>query len=178
MVVPAAARDQVQRALWSLLWAYGALLGGPASQMYAQVDSWQDLGSIARSIRHDAAGKPLILFAPDETTRAIIDLYARTTVVLIPGPIDADAIDRLKGAAAAAPQSLVVVQLPARARTLTQGLAQRVGLAQHFWPARPPPAASPDALSVPAWAIAARLRLAKSYSLPNGRSYALLELQR
>ena len=173
-----AARDQVQRALWSLLWAYGALLGGPASQMYAQVDSWQDLGSIARSIRHDAAGKPLILFAPDETTRAIIDLYARTTVVLIPGPIDADAIDRLKGAATAAPQSLVVVQLPARARTLTQGLAQRVGLAQHFWPARPPPAASPDALSVPAWAIAARLRLAKSYSLPNGRSYALLELQR
>ena len=167
----AVGRDHLQRALWSLLWAYGALLVGPASQVYAQVDSWQDLGSIARSIRHDAAGKPLILFAPDETTRAIIDMYARTAVLLIPGPIDDDAIGHLKAAAVAAPQSLVVVQLPARARTVGQGLAQ------HFGRARPPSEASPDAPSAPAWADAARLRVAKSYSLPNGRRYALLELQ-
>ena len=71
------ARDQVERAQWSLLLAYCALLVGPASQVYRQVDAWQNLASIARAIERDAAGKPLILFAPDETTRAMIDMYAR-----------------------------------------------------------------------------------------------------
>jgi len=95
----------VQRAEWSLLLAYCSLLVGPASQVYSLVDTWQDLASIARAIERDAAGKPLILFAPDETTRAIIDMYARTTVDLIPGPIDAASIDRLKADAGAAPQA-------------------------------------------------------------------------
>jgi 4-amino-4-deoxy-L-arabinose transferase-like glycosyltransferase len=106
-----AAPTQVPRALWSLLLAYCALLVGPASQVYTRVDAWQDLALIARAMEHDAAGKPLILFAPDETTRAMIDMYARTGAGLIPGPIDAAAIDRLKAAAAAAPHSLIVVQL-------------------------------------------------------------------
>jgi 4-amino-4-deoxy-L-arabinose transferase-like glycosyltransferase len=106
-----AALTRVHRALWSLLLAYCALLVGPASQVYTQVDAWQNLPSIARAIERDAAGKPLILFAPDETTRAVIDMYARTTAGLIPGPIDAAAVDVLKAAAAAAPQSLIVVQL-------------------------------------------------------------------
>jgi 4-amino-4-deoxy-L-arabinose transferase-like glycosyltransferase len=106
-----AAPTQVPRALGSLFLAYCALLVGPASQVYTLVDAWQDLPSVARAIEHDAAGKPLILFAPDETTRAMIDMYARTTVGLIPGPIDAAAVDRLKAAAAAAPRSLIVVQL-------------------------------------------------------------------
>jgi 4-amino-4-deoxy-L-arabinose transferase-like glycosyltransferase len=106
-----AAMIHVPRALWSLLLAYCALLVGPASQVYALVDTWQDLPSIARAMERDSAGKRLILFAPDETTRAVIDMYARTTVGFIPGPIDAAAVDRLKAAAAAAPHSLIVVQL-------------------------------------------------------------------
>jgi 4-amino-4-deoxy-L-arabinose transferase-like glycosyltransferase len=165
-----AAREQAQRVLWSLFLAYCALLVGPASQAYRQVDSWQDLASIARAIRHDAAGKPLILFAPDETTRAMIDMYSRTTVGLIPGPIDATAIGRLKAAADAAPQSLVVVQLPGHL-----DVARR--LAHYLGQARSSPAAASDAPSEPEWAAPARFRLAKSYSLPNGRRYALLELR-
>jgi 4-amino-4-deoxy-L-arabinose transferase-like glycosyltransferase len=141
------ARDQVPRALWSLFLAYCALLAGPASQIYDRVDEWQDLASIARSAERDAAGKPLILFAPDETTRAIIDMYARTTVALIPGPIDAPAIDRLHADALAAPQSLVFVRLPGREADLP-------------------------------WREAAGLQVTKRYALPNGRSYALLELAR
>jgi 4-amino-4-deoxy-L-arabinose transferase-like glycosyltransferase len=141
----AAARDQAQRALGSLFLAYCVLLVGPASQAYRQVDTWQDLASIGRAIEHDAAGKPLILFAPDETTRAVIDMYARTQVALISGPIDTTAIERLETALRAAPDAQVVVQL-------------------HV------PAA-------PVWAAEARLRLAKSYALPNGRRYALLERQ-
>jgi 4-amino-4-deoxy-L-arabinose transferase-like glycosyltransferase len=167
----AAAHDQVPRAQWSLLLAYCTLLVGPASQVYARVDTWQDLGSIARAIGRDAAGKPLILFAPDETTRAMIDMYARTAVDLIPGPIDAAAIDRLKADVGAAPQSLIVVQLPGRARVVAQRFAHYLGLR------RSGSAEPPDEEPQPVWAQAARLRLAKSYSLPYGRRYALFELQ-
>ena len=157
------ARDEVLRAEWSLLLACCALLVGPASQVYHQVDAWQDLGSIARAIQHDAAGKPLILFAPDETTRAMIDMYARTDVGVVPGPIDTAAIDRLRAAAGASPQSLVVVQLPRPARGFSQELAQG--------------GAQPRGADAPPWAAAAGLRLATTYSLPHGRRYALLERQ-
>jgi 4-amino-4-deoxy-L-arabinose transferase-like glycosyltransferase len=170
-----AARDRVLHAQWSLFIAYCVLLVGPASQIYRQVDPWQDIGSIARGIQHDAAGKPLILFAPDETIRAMIDMYARTDVGVVPGPIDAAAIDRLRAVAGAAPQSLVVVQLPAaHARALSQELAQSLRLR------RGPPAQPQDAdadADAPRWAGSAGLRLAKIYSLPHGRRYALLERQ-
>jgi hypothetical protein len=163
-----AARGQVQQAQWSLLLAYCALLVGPASQAYTLVDTWQDLASIARAIEHDAAGKPLILFAPDETTRAIIDMYARTTVDLIPGPIDAASIKHLRADAAAAPQSLVVVLLPGRAGSIAQRL--------RFGSRRGPSAQRPDGQPELPWMQSAGLRMAKSYALPNGRRYALLEL--
>jgi 4-amino-4-deoxy-L-arabinose transferase-like glycosyltransferase len=166
-----AAHDHVLRAQWALLLAYCSLLAGPASQAYVQVDTWQDLASIARAIERDSAGKPLILFAPDETTRAMIDMYARPTVDLIPGPIDAAAIDRLRADVDAAPQSLVVVQLPGRARLIAQRFARYIGLR------RSRSAQTPDDESQPAWVHAARLRQATSYFLPNGRRYALLELQ-
>ena len=164
-----AARDETVRAQWSLLLAYCALLVGPASQVYRQVDTWQNLASIARAIEHDAWGKPLILIAPDETTRAVIDMYARTDAALIPGPIDAAAIDRLRTLADGTPQSRMVVQLPTQARSLAQELAQRFGRRQNQ--AGQPPDIEPQ---LP-WAAAAGLRLAASYSLPNGRHYALLE---
>src|SRR5258708_17820727 len=122
-----AARDHGQPAQSSLLLAYCALLVGPASQVYTLLDTWQELASIARAIERDAAGKPLILFAPDETTRAIIDMYARTTVDLIPGPIDSASIDRLRADAGAAPQSLIVVLLPTRAGSIAQRLRNGLG---------------------------------------------------
>jgi surfactin synthase thioesterase subunit len=75
--------------------------------------------------------------------------------------MNAAAIGRLKADSAAAPQSLIVVQLPGR--------ATRRGR----WLARDPP----DAAKELAWAEAAQFRVAKRYSLPNGRRYALLELQ-
>jgi 4-amino-4-deoxy-L-arabinose transferase-like glycosyltransferase len=171
-----AAADQVRRAQWSLFLAYCALLAGPASQVYARVDAWQNLASIARAIGHDAAGKPLILFAPDETTRAVIDMYARPQVGLIPGPIDAAALARLRLATASAPQSLVVAQLPGGAKVDAQRLARSFGWRRSGSAPAPSGAPAPGAAE-PAWAGAARLRVAKLYSLPNGRRYVLLELQ-
>jgi 4-amino-4-deoxy-L-arabinose transferase-like glycosyltransferase len=172
-----AAGDQVQRALASLFLAYCALLVGPASQLYTRVDAWQDLASLARSMEKDAAGRPLILFVPDETTRAIIDMYASTAVNLIPGPVDDDAIRRVRAALQAAPQSLVVAQMPTRPRNLAHELAQHLG--HHQNGPVPPPLGTeqpPVAMQLP-WAAAAGLRMARAYSLPNGRSYALLELR-
>jgi 4-amino-4-deoxy-L-arabinose transferase-like glycosyltransferase len=178
-----AAGDHVPRALGSLFLAYCALLVGPASQVYARVDAWQDLESLARSMEKDAAGRPLILFVPDETTRAIIDMYARTAVTLIPGPVDDGAILRVRAALQAAPQSLVVAQIPARTRNLAHELAQRFGHPQNA-PAppsgtgQPPPGTEQSTLAMQLpWAAAARLRMVGAYSLPNGRSYALLELR-
>jgi hypothetical protein len=146
------------------------LLVGPASQAYHQVDTWQDLASIARAIEHDSADQPLILFAPDETTRAMIDMYARTSVNLIPGPIDAAAIGRLRAQTAAAPRTLVVVQLPGRASAIAQRLGQHFGL--HLNRAAP----AGDAASELPWLPSAGLRVAKLYALPNGRRYVLLEV--
>jgi 4-amino-4-deoxy-L-arabinose transferase-like glycosyltransferase len=166
-----AAENRVLRALGCLLLAYCALLAGPASQIYARVDTWQDLASIARAIQHDDAGRPMILLAPDETTRAMIDMYASTDVGLIPGPIDSAAMSRLETRLRAAPQSLVVVQLPGRPIRVGQRLAHHLGLHSGA-PERPAQIES----QLP-WLSESSLRMAKSYSLPNGRSYALLEFR-
>jgi 4-amino-4-deoxy-L-arabinose transferase-like glycosyltransferase len=155
----AAARDQAAYSIWALFLAYCALLIGPASQVYRQVDTWQDLAKLSRAVGHDTAGRPLILLAPDETTRAIIDMYARTSVGRIAGPLDAAGIDRVRVAAAAAPDSFFLVQLP---RQSPPGLP---------WRARTPEAAPPD------WIEAANLRLSELYSVPHGRRYALLQVK-
>jgi len=67
----------------ALLAAYGALLIGPLAAIYGQVDRWQNLQSIALDVRRDTAGRSLVLLAPDETTRAIVDMYASTSVFVV-----------------------------------------------------------------------------------------------
>jgi 4-amino-4-deoxy-L-arabinose transferase-like glycosyltransferase len=164
-----AGRGRAQQALFGLLLAYSALLVGPASQIYPRVDTWQDLPAIGAAMRRDAAGRPLILFAPDETTRAFVDMYTRTSVALIPVPVTADSTARLRDELAAAPQSLVVAQLPGRtsSRTLAE-MAAALGRT-----ARVPHDISTAEL--PHWASGLALRAAYRYELPNGRRYALLE---
>jgi 4-amino-4-deoxy-L-arabinose transferase-like glycosyltransferase len=163
------ARNPGDAALGALLLAYCALLVGPASQLYTRVDAWQDLASIARSMDMDAAGRPMILFAPDETTRAIIDMYARTDVTLIPGPIDDAAVSAARAAVQSAPQYVVVAQIPARTRGLGTEIAQSLRKRGDA-PAQPP---EPQF----AWAAAVGLRVSKVYALPHGRQYAMLESQ-
>jgi 4-amino-4-deoxy-L-arabinose transferase-like glycosyltransferase len=167
----AAAPERVLRAQGCLLLAYCALLAGPASQVYARVDTWQDLASIARAMQHDAVGRPMILLAPDETTRAMVDMYARTDVGLIGGPIDSEAISRLEMQVRAVPQSVVVVQLPGRPLRIGQRLAH------YFGPQMRPLKGTPPIESQLPWLAGTSLKMTQSYSLPNGRSYALLQLQ-
>jgi 4-amino-4-deoxy-L-arabinose transferase-like glycosyltransferase len=160
------ARNETAQSLGLLLLAYCALLIGPASQIYRQADGWQDLGKISRAVERDAAGKPLILLAPDETTRAIIDMYARTSVQRIEGPMDAAAVARVRAAVAASPDALFLVQV----RTAPAG---RLPLRYAA-----PPNTTADLESSLPWMRSAALCLAHSYSLPNGRRYALLQVTR
>jgi 4-amino-4-deoxy-L-arabinose transferase-like glycosyltransferase len=166
----AAGQGLLLRALFSLLLAYCALLAGPAAQMYRSVDTWQDLASIGRAVGRDAVDRPLILFAPDETTRAFVDLYAGTAVDLIPGPITPKSADRLQAHLAGAPRGVVLTQLPGRSesRTILE-ITHWFGLNPRTSTPRPDPDAPP------AWASDAGLGIAHLYALPNGRRYALLE---
>jgi 4-amino-4-deoxy-L-arabinose transferase len=154
-----AARDQVVLAQWCLAIGYCALLAAPLSQIYGQVDRWQDLAKLSRLIDHDAAGQELILLAPDETTRAMIDMFARTSVSLVAGPMDTASIPRLRAMLAAAPNSVALVLLPGRAGPLN-ALLKKSAVVED---------------TLPAWISSAALRVTQVYSLPNGRRYAMLQ---
>lgn len=155
-----AANESAAHALGYLLLAYCALLIGPASQVYRQVDRWQNLAMISAAIKQDAAGRPLVLLAPDETTRAIMDMYVGTSLDRVPGPMDAAAIDRVRAQASAAPHSVFLVLVPGRVRGL------------QLLSAREPPVEA----ALP-WLQSAGLEIAQSYSLPHGRRYALLTMK-
>jgi 4-amino-4-deoxy-L-arabinose transferase-like glycosyltransferase len=162
-----ARRGQMRRGPYSLALAYCLLLALPAAAVYRVVDGWQDLPAIGRAIGTDSAGEPLILAAPDETTRAFIDMYARTDVELIGSPMDERAIVRLKELTAARPHAFVVAQWPGRETTpAMQRLAHALGIKIDSFPRD---------RAEPAWAAAAGLAPVHLYALPNGRRYALLQ---
>lgn len=150
-----AARDRPMHAQFALLLAYCVLLIAPASQLYRRVDAWQNLAKIGRAVQLDTAGRPLVLLAPDETTRAIIDMYARTSTARLDGPVNAAWIARVRALTKAAPQSFFLTQLANQAPQL-------------------PWRGKPAATAPPPWLDAAGLQWIDSYSLPNGRRYALL----
>jgi 4-amino-4-deoxy-L-arabinose transferase-like glycosyltransferase len=145
------------RALTALFLAYCALLAGPTSQLYGQVNHWQDLSQISHDILRDAADGPLILLSPDETTLAAIDLYSRNTAT--PGSGLLIAADAQRALEMAGAHGAVLVQLP----KLPLSMLQRIRKTS----------ISNDA--PPAWIAAHDFRVWKEYAVPNGRRYALLK---
>jgi hypothetical protein len=109
-------------------------------------------------VRHDAAGSPLALIHPDETTRAIIDMYASTTVSLIDGPTDTWPA-KIQEFAATHAHGLILQQLPGRAPP------RGVFLARFYRAPRDTPGAAQAQLG----------KVIGNYQLPNGRRYVLLE---
>jgi 4-amino-4-deoxy-L-arabinose transferase-like glycosyltransferase len=97
-----------------LMISFLALLTGPLLAIYGEVNDWQDLPSIARALAADADSKPLTLLHPDETTRAIIDMYTRDAV-----PVVAEAGQTPAG-------SLLIEQLPGRAPPRSALIARMV----------------------------------------------------
>lgn len=154
--------------------AWCVLLVSPALPLYGQIDRWQDLAQVGRRIAADAEGRTLILLAPDETTRAFIDLYARrSAIVLIPAPLDAAAARQLQIALAAAPDARLLVQLPGR--EITPTLAAWAARLHVTAAARNEASPSHDA-TAPGLDLGLELGLTEigRYALPNGRRYALL----
>lgn len=163
-----ARRGQMRPGPAMLFFAYCILLTAPSLALYRQVDPGQDLASIGRAIGEDSAGRPLILMVPDETTRALVDMYARTSVAFVPAPMDASSIGTLGGLIAREPSAMVVAQLPGREMTdEVKRLGARIGIV-----VRTPTLQSPE------WAAAAGLQVVRRYALPNGRRYVLLALVR
>jgi len=157
-----AAKRDVSMTLGALLTAYGALLIGPLAAIYGQVDRWQDLESIARAVRRDTSAESLILLAPDETTRAIVDMYASTSVLVVTGPVNRALLDRASAAAKDAAKgraSAILAQEPGRTAPHLAWLSRFVGRSDRS----------------PVWAGYPGLRKIKEYALPNGRRYALLQ---
>jgi hypothetical protein len=149
--------------LAALLLSYCTLLAVPAAVLYGRVDAWQDLASIGRAIGDDSAGRPLVLMTPDETTRAMIDMYARREVELVRAPMDTTSVTQLKQKLAGEPRALVVVQLSGREMTDTyRRIAASFGIT------------TASLEQAPQWAPEVGLGVAHRYSLPNGRRYALL----
>lgn len=187
----AAWRSAPQAALGAALGAWCVLLVAPALPLYGQIDRWQDLARLGSEIGGAAAGHRLILLAPDETTRALVDLYARSGgateegpgddragrdgpagrergVDVIPAPLDAAALQRLDAELAADPGARVLVQLPGRQLTPTFATwAHRLGIA-----ARAQGGSASGA--PPPWQEDSHLLVLARFGLPNGRRYALL----
>jgi 4-amino-4-deoxy-L-arabinose transferase-like glycosyltransferase len=160
-------RGRLATAQLALLVGYCGLLVGPAAEAYAVVDQWQDLATLGQELRAELQLAPLVLMAPDETTRAWVDLYVRPSVTRIPGPVDTASLAQLRTLLARAPGSRVLSALPGRAWTPRwRQVALDVGRTEI---AEPPTA--------PAW-MSAGLELVGTYALPNGRRYALLRLKR
>jgi Dolichyl-phosphate-mannose-protein mannosyltransferase len=152
------ARDHAIRSFAALFLAYCVLLAAPSSQVYRQIDGWQDLSGINRTIRRDAAGSPLILLTPDETTLAAFDLSVSGNAAHGPTPMVAPDIQSARQLAGA--DGAILVQLPKRP----------LAVLERF---RKAPVGAQDAL--PAWIAAANLHLWKEYAVPNGRRYGLLK---
>ena len=90
----------------------------------------------------------------------MIDMYARDSVINFPGPMDPAAALRLRATAVAAPTSLFLVLLPTQPIDLLP------------WRKR-----LPDNNRLAQWTQTADLHIAQSFSLPNGRRYALLQFK-
>jgi 4-amino-4-deoxy-L-arabinose transferase-like glycosyltransferase len=157
-----AAQHNISMAQCALLAAYGALLIGPVAAIYGQVDRWQNLESIARDVRRDTVGSPLLLLAPDETTRALVDMYVSTSVLMVEGPLDESKLIQASTTSADS-GAFILALLPGR------------GPPQSPWVTRHLPAAKN---ALPAWANFPGLKSLKEYVLPNGRRYALLKSAR
>ena len=96
-----------------LVVSFLALLTGPLLAIYVEVNDWQDLPSIARALATDADSKPLALLHPDETTRAMIDMYTRDAVPMVAQadatPAGALLFEQLPGRAG--PRSAIIAKL-------------------------------------------------------------------
>jgi hypothetical protein len=161
-----AGRGPAAQTLASLFLGFCFLLTAPAWSAYRHIDRWQDLARLGSQIKAETSGHPLILLAPDETTRAFVDLYVGEGILSVPESDAAVRLEKLAALAAGNTAARVLVEIDGREFSPT--MSRITGAFKHR------PNAGASAWELP-WLAAAHLRLSKRFSLPNGRRYALLE---
>ncbi|MBS0579781.1 MAG: glycosyltransferase family 39 protein [Proteobacteria bacterium] len=150
----------------SLAWCYtgyAAAVSLTALVLLPTIDRWQDLGSLARRIRHDTAALQLAVLDPDETTLAVLD-HGFDAPAMALGSSGQDKQQAVAGYFAAHPaDGRVLVLLPGHA----SGRLRR-WLAQFHADTRP------DDGPLTGLVASGTARLVQRYELPQGRRYALL----
>ncbi len=160
----AAGHGQVQAAMLALLFGYCVLLTVLASQAYRYADRWQDLRATGREVKADLGSAPLLLIAPDETTRAWVDQYVSIDVARTVVPVDERGQQQVTAWLKAGSGHRALIQLEGRALSplFTQLIAGFGNPHLVRSPATPP------------WIGEENLRIVREYAQPNGRRYALL----
>jgi 4-amino-4-deoxy-L-arabinose transferase-like glycosyltransferase len=136
-----------------------------ALAVFPTVDRWQDLPALARRIRVESEHRDLALLDPDETTIAMLDLGLRTRFVSL--QTHAASARHVVGGwfARHGARARVLVLLPGHARGELTPLLEGVHVMDRGGPG------DGVAGDLQAEGIA---RIARRYSLPQGRRYALL----
>jgi 4-amino-4-deoxy-L-arabinose transferase len=141
-----------------------AVLAGPGYAAFAALAPAQDFATLGARVRAAAGGGRIVLYRPDETTRAFVDSYAQRDPVVVEASDPAVARARLRAALAAHPGARVLARLPGGE---PGAVARRLG----HRAAVPEPLAKDPGL-VQAFDEAG-LVLVAELGLPDGRRYGL-----
>lgn len=158
---------QQRHSAMSVGWCYAIYLltvTAAGLTVFPVFDQVQDLGSIAESVRRDAAARPLALLKPDETTIAMMDYRSGASITVL-NDDDQDALRLAQQWFIAHPtEGLLLVRLPGSQPGVLAPLVK--------WFQSP---------RQPSDGVLAELerahigQLYKRYELPLGRRYALIE---
>jgi hypothetical protein len=141
--------------------AYAACLTLGGIVLFPQIDQWQDLAALARTIHRDIGNNAFSLFQADETTIAMMDHRLLTPFVLVDGGEQAS--QAVRSWFQANPAGRMLVRLPGHATGPLTEIADHVHRQ-----------ASPGDDQLYGLEQANAARLIARYELPQGRRYALI----
>jgi len=156
--VPTVTHASTSERVIALYSTYVLVIVGVSLAHFPMLNRQQDLLPIGAALRADLHGQPLVLVTPDETTRAFIDLEGLTVQQLTrPASLDEDTRNLL--------------QTQPQTRFLIQTRERHGPLADRFGRNTRRRSSKDDVLDA---LTQMGLSVEKRYSIPDGRSYALL----
>jgi 4-amino-4-deoxy-L-arabinose transferase-like glycosyltransferase len=159
-------RGAPRRAIYAVYAANLAWLCAISSASFPAIDQQHDLSSIGRALAGDLEGRTLVLWRPDETTRAFIDMEfgGRDRAVA-----STDDMAHLVAVLEREPDARVLLQMPGHADGPMSEWLRRYGVRSRTRPSQPVE-----------WAdlVERGLVVNNSYDVPDGRRYSLLHFDR
>jgi 4-amino-4-deoxy-L-arabinose transferase-like glycosyltransferase len=136
--------------------------------LYLRLNSWMDLRVTALPLYAAAGQRPLIVFQPDETTEAMVELYPPPApVIAVIRAIDSNAASAVAGQFTARPGAALLYLVPGRAQWNLKRWLEFLGYRAGLISAAPP--------SLPGGMPALELRCLVTRA--GGRTYALYVLR-